>query len=168
MPNLKLTDLASLKAYFTAIAASHVSIGGFKFGSLDVVKNDNRSNITDSFLWVQPYDQVRYTAVHNDNKQKLKTARVGYFKVRDSELFADEDADFEFCESVIEDIIAKMDVDKRGSLVGSNWEMVALNMASIVTRPVEETIGSTKYIGWEMSIEFVDNTKLAYNAAKWE
>lgn len=168
MPNLKLSNLASFKAYFSAIAGLHISIGGFKWGDADVIRNDNRSGMPSSFLWAQRYDNVRYTAVHNDNKQKIKQARIAYMKVRESERFIDEDADFEFCEGVIEDILAKMDVDKRGVLnVNGQWEMIAMNIASITTGPVEKCIGSSRYIGWEMRVDVTDNTNLAYNANKW-
>lgn len=167
MPNLKLNNLASFKAYFSAIATSHVDIGGFRWGDADVIRNDNRTGMPSSFLWAQRYDNVRYAAVHNDNKQKTKQARVAYMKVRESEKFADEDADFEFCEGVIEQIIAKMDVDKRGAMVNGSWEMIVPSISSITTGPVEKTIGSTRYIGWELRADISENTNLAYNASKW-
>lgn len=167
MPNLKLTKLASFKAYFEAIALSHVDIGAFKWGSVDRVRTDNRSALPPAFLWGQYYNNVRYTASHNDNKQKIKRARVAFMKVRESDKFADEDADFEFCEAVVEQIIAKMDLDKRGKLVNGEWEMIVANIASITTGPVEKTIGSTHYIGWELSIDILENTNLAYDASKW-
>lgn len=167
MPNLKLSNLASFKAYFQNIALSHVDIGAFKWGDRDVLRNDNRSEMPEKFLWAQYYDNVRYTAVHNDNKQKIKQSRVAYMKVRESEKFADEDADFEFCEGVIEQIIAKMDLDKRGALVNGEWEMIVANISSITTGPVEKKIGSTVYIGWELRIDISENTNLAYDASKW-
>lgn len=167
MPNLKLSNLASFKAYFESIALSHVDIGGFKWGDADVVRNDNRSNITPSFLLSGPYDNVRYAAAHNDNTLKIKQAVVQYLKARDSEKFSDEQADLEFCEGVIEQIIAKIDRDKRGSLVGAEWEMIVANISSITTGPIEKTIGSTRYIGWEMKIDILENTHLAYDANKW-
>lgn len=167
MPNLKLSNLASFKAYFLAIASAHVDIGGFKWGDADVIRNDNRSGMPSSFLWTQPYENVRYTAVHNDNKQKIKQSRVAYMKVRESEKFADEDADFEFCEAVIEQIIAKIDLDKRGSLTDGEWEMLIASIPSMTTGPVQKTFGSTRYIGWELRIDILENTNLAYDANKW-
>jgi hypothetical protein len=172
MPNLKLSNLASFKAYFAAIAASHVDIAGYKFGTKDIVMNENRSLAMASFLWAMPYDNVRYTDNHSDNIVKTKQARVAFMKVRQSELFADEDADFQFCEGVIEQIIAKMLIDKTGSMQETSpgvneWVMVAFNSNGMTTGPVEKLIGSTKYIGWELRIDIIDNTNLAYNAAKW-
>lgn len=172
MPNLNLSNLASFKAYFNAIATSHVDITGYKWGNKDVVKNDNRSNITASFLWAQPFDNVRYSDNRSDNIVKTKQARVAYMKVRESEKFADEDEDFQFCEGVIEQIIAKMLVDKTGSMQETSpgvneWVMIAFNSNGMSTGPVEKIIGSTKYIGWELRIDIIDNTNLAYNAAKW-
>lgn len=168
MPNVKLTNLGSFRAYFSAIAAAHVDINGFKWGDADVIRNDNRSDMPSSFLWAQRYDNVRYAAVHNDNKLKVKQARIAYMKVRESEKFTDEDSDFEFCESVVDDIVAKIDLDKRGSLVDGEWEMIIANVASMSGGPVEKKIGSTHYIGWELRIEILDNTKFEYKAAKWQ
>lgn len=167
MPNVKLSNLASFKAYFAAIALAHKEIAGFKWGDADVIRNDTRSGMPATFLWAQRYDNVRYTAVHNDNKQKIKQARIAFMKVRESEKFTDEDADFEFCEGVVEDIITKLDVDKRGALVEGAWEMIVANISSITTGPVEKLIGSTRYIGWELRIDILDNTNLAYDADKW-
>lgn len=167
MPRLKLNNLASFKAYFESIALSHVDIGSWKWGNVDVLRNDNRSELPSRFLWGQYYDNVRYTAVHNDNKLKIKQVRVAFMKVRESEKFSDEDADFEFCEAVIEQIIAKLDIDKQGKLVDGEWEMIVANIASITTGPVEKTIGSTRYIGWELRIDISENTNLAYDASKW-
>jgi hypothetical protein len=167
MPNLKLTDLASFKAYFESIALSHVDIGGFIWGDSDVIRNNNRSNVPSSILITGPYDNVRYAAPHNDSKVKIKQATIIYMKPRTSEKFADQHADLEFCEGVIEQIIAKLDLDKRGNLVNGAWEMIVANIASITTGPVEKTIGSTRYIGWEMKIDIMENTNLAYDASKW-
>lgn len=167
MPNVKLTNLASLKAYFADIAAKHKEINDFKWGDKKVVNNDNKSDLQDGFLWAQRYDRVRYSDLGSDNVNKLKPAKIGFFKTANSEVFADEDACFDFCESVIEDIIARMLRDKRGSEVAGQWEMLVTRISSITTGPVEFAAGSTKYLGWEMTIEFMDNTNLAYNASKW-
>lgn len=166
MPNLNLTNLASFRAYFLTIATAHVDISGFKWGDADVIRTANRSDITPSFLWAQRYDNVRYSG-NADNTLKTKQARIAYMKVRESEKFVDEDADFEFCEGVIESILAKLMVDKRGALVDGEWEMIVMNIASINTGPVEKTLGSTRYIGWEMRVDVMDSSNLAYDANKW-
>lgn len=167
MPNLKLTNLSSLKAYFADIASKHNDIHDFKWGDKDVARNDNRSDLQDGFLWAERYDKVRYSDLGSDNVNKLKPARISYLKTADSELFADQDAGFDFCESVIEDIIARILRDKRGSQVDGQWQMLASRISSITTGPVEVKLGSTRYLGWEMMIEFFDNTNLVYNASKW-
>lgn len=167
MASVKLTNLASYKAYFTAIAASHVDIDGFKWGDKDVIRNDNRSDIAAKVLWATPYDRVRYSDKLSDNVHKMKVARVAYLIIPNSELFADEDAAFDFCEATIEQILAKMKVDKIGKDVAGVWEMIITDLNSWTSGPVEMTIGSTKYIGWELTITFQDPMNLVYNAAKW-
>ncbi len=167
MPTLKLTNLTKYKAYFAAIAASHVAIDGFKWGDKEVVQNDSRSDMAERILWAQPYEAARYQDPGSDNITKVKEAKVAYLKVATSELFSDMDEDFIDCEEVIEDIIAKMIKDKRGAEVDGVWEMISVNIAGITTGPVDTIIGSTKYIGWEMKIPFHDNTNFAYDEAKW-
>lgn len=166
MANLKLTNLASYKAYFANIALKHKEIDGFKWGDLDVVKNDNRSDIVSRFLWAKPYDNFRYSG--EDNIIKIKPAVVGFFIVPASHGFSDIETAYDFCESVMEDVVAKLYQDKRGSMVGGNWEMLATKISSFKGRPVQEEFGSTKYIGFELTFEFSDNTNLAFNAAKWD
>lgn len=167
MANLKLTNLTTLKAYFSQLAAEHVDIGGFKYGDDSVIKHNNRSNITPSFLWVSPYELVRYGDNFSDNVIKTKPVALSFMKVRESEKFADIDADYAFCEATMEQIVARIIKDKAGAMVGSSWELLATNISSATGRPVESTIGSTRYIGWELKIDFMDNTGIAYDAAKW-
>jgi len=167
MPNLKLTNLVSYRNYFADIAEKHKSIDGYKWGGKDVIRKDNRNDLAARFLWAMPYEQARYGDKASDNVNKTKQARVAYMIVPDSELFADEDTAFDFCEEVIEQIIAKILVDKKGADVGGVWTMIATTIESWTTGPVEKKIGSTKYIGWELELNFIDNTNLAYDASKW-
>jgi len=167
VPNIKLTNLAAYRAYFQAIATSHVDIDGYKWGDADVVRNDNRSDITSRFLWAMPYNNSRYGDKYSDNVHKTKQARVAYMIVPDSEKFSDEDTAFDFCEAVIEQIMAKLLLDKRGKDVAGTWEMILSDINSWTGGPVEKTIGSTKYIGWELQINFMDNTNLSYDDSKW-
>lgn len=169
MPNVKLTNLASYRAYFEAIAIAHKEIQGFKWGNTDVVRNDNRSDISPSFLWAMPYDIVNYDASHTDNVLKAKKARVAFMVVPDSTLFADEDTAFDYAEAVIEQIMSKIYLDKSGHLDtgGADWSLLVTRIASWSSSPVEKKLGSTKYIGWELEIEFMDNTDLEYDPTKW-
>ena len=167
MTTIKLTNLASYKAYFQAIATSHVDIDGFKWGDKDVIRNDNRSDMASKVLWATPYERANYGDKFSDNVHKRKIARVAYLTLANSELFADEDAAFDACEAVIEQIIAKIYKDKRGEEVAGDWTMIITEINSFSSGPVEMKIGSTKYIGWELQMTFGDNTNLEYNPAKW-
>ena len=167
MPNLRLTNLASYRTYFQAVATSHVDIAGFQYGDMDVVRTNNRSDMLENFLWVLPYESVRYSDAYSDNIQKIKQARIAYMKVPASEKFSDEDLAFDACEQVIEEIVAKIIRDKRGEDVAGTWTMLLTRIASFTAGPVEKKVGSTKYIGYELKIDFQDNTNLAYNPAKW-
>lgn len=168
MPNLKLTDLASFRTYFSGIATSHKDIAGFKWGDADVIRNDNRSNMPENFLWAMPYDSVRYNGPHADNILKIKRARIAFMKVRSSEKFEDEETDFQYCASVIEQIVAKMFKDLRGELVDNEWTMLVANITTLTTSPVEKKIGATLYIGCELAIDISENANLAYDATKWD
>lgn len=171
MPTLKLTNLATYRAYFQGIATSHEDIDGFKWGSKNVIINDSRSDLAARFLWASPYDNARYGDKASDNVMKYKVARVAYMITPDSEKFEDEDEGFDFCEDVIEQIMAKVLKDKAGQMVmvdeEEEWQMIATDISSWKTGPVTKKIGSTKYIGWELEITFMDNTNLAYDASKW-
>lgn len=173
MPKLRLTNLASYRSYFQDIATKHKEIDGFKWGDKDVIRNDNRSDLPSRFLWAAPYDNTKYGDKLSDNVHKIKTARVAYMIVPASELFAHEDEAFDACEAVIEQILAKIMVDKRGAHVTSGdppvtaWTMLATDINSWTSGPVQKTIASTRYIGWELQINFIDNTNLAYDASKW-
>lgn len=167
MPTLKLTNLVSYRTYFEDIATKHIAINGFKWGSAKVVANDNRSDITNTFLWALPYENVRYQDSMSDNVVKVKRARVSYMEVRNSELFEDEDEQYDACETVIEDIVARLIRDKRGADVAGVWHIIATNLGSYTISPVKETFGSTVYIGWELQLDFIDNTNLAFNTEKW-
>jgi hypothetical protein len=167
MPNLKLTNLVAYREYFKAIAQKHKDIDGFKWGNKDVISNDNRSDMPQRFLWAMPYDTVKYSDGLSDNKQKIKQARIIYMIVPDSALFSDEDFAFEFCESVIEDIIGKILLDKAGAMGATEWEMIVTDVKSMTTSPAEKIFGSTKYIGWDLTINFMDNTNLSYDSTKW-
>ena len=165
MPNLKLTTLATYRAYFETIAADHKAIDGYKWGEKDVVKNDSRSHMPARLLWAMPYERATYEDNSSDNIVKIKVARVAYMIVPDSELFTDEDAAFDACEAVIEEILAKILLDKKGVDVLGEWNMISTRVENWTTGPVEYKIGSTKYIGWEMNLIFIDNTNLAYDAS---
>jgi hypothetical protein len=167
MASLKLTNLASFKAYFADIANSHVAIDAFMWGDKDVIRNETRSLVMRSVLWAERYDNVRYADNLSDNIQKIKQARIGFFQVRDTEKFADEDAQFEFCESVIDDIIARIIKDKRGAQVDTEWQLLLANISSATGSPAQVMIGSTNFIGWQLKIDIMDNTNLAYDASKW-
>lgn len=167
MPNLKLTNLASYRAYFAAIAASHVDIDGYKWGDKDVIKNDNRSDMPARMLWATPYDSAKYGDKSSDNVVKTKVARVAYLILSASELFADEDEAFDKCEAVMEQVLAKLYKDKTGYDVSGEWNMIATNINAWTGGPVEMKIGSTEYIGWEIEIPFMDNTNLEYDPLKW-
>lgn len=167
MPSLKLTTLVSYRTYFNNIATQHVGIDGFKWGSKDVLANDNRSDMPAKFLWALPYEIARYGDNGSDNVIKYKLARVSYLEVRNSELFADEDEQYDACEEVIEEILARVYRDKRGYDDAGVWKMVATQFASWRISPVVHTFGSTVYVGWELQLEFMDNTNLAFNTEKW-
>lgn len=167
MTTLKLTSLSSLKTYFGQLASEHVDIGGFRYGDDKVIKNDNRSSLPNSFLWVAPYELSRYGDNFSDNVMKTKPVALSFMKVRESEKFSTEQEDYEFCESVMEQVMARIIRDKRGEMVGSDWTMLVTSISSAVGRPVEAIIGSTRYLGWELKLDFMDNTNLAYDAAKW-
>jgi hypothetical protein len=167
MPNLKLTNLASYRAYFADVAVKHKQIDAYKWGDESVINNDVRSDFPKRILWAQPYENYRYDGNQSDNINKNKTARVGYFVIPVSKSFADIEAAYIVCESVIEDIISKILMDKRGADVNGVWTLLATNINSFKVTLVEYTFGSTWCIGCELELEFSDNTNLVYDPNKW-
>ncbi len=165
--SLKLTNLLSYKTYFADIAAQHIDIAGFKYGDKKVVQNDNRSDITVNFLWVLPYDRASYNDSFSDNTTKSKVARVLYMEARDSKKFEDEDEQLQRCEDRMEEIIARILRDKRGLEVDGEWQMIATSINSMTIVPVEDKIGSTTYLGYQLDMTFMDNANLAFEATKW-
>lgn len=170
MPSLQLTNLASFRAYFEAIATGpnhHVDLKGFKWGDEDVVKNDNRSDLAHPFLWTGPYEQSRYSDRSSDNVVKFKRVKLNVFTSAASESYADQNTAVELCESIMDDIVAKIIKDKAGRDNAGVWEMIVAHIDAANGRPVVIQLGSTKYHGWELTIEIGDNKNLQYNAAKW-
>src|SRR5688572_3033788 len=137
MANLRLTNLAAYRAYFADIATKHKEVDGYKWGDKDVVKNDNLSDIPARILLATPYDNARYGDRMSDNIHKIKKARVAYLKTATTEAFSDIDTVFDECEAVIEQIIAKIYKDKRGEDVAGVWTMIATDINSWKTGPVE-------------------------------
>lgn len=167
MTQLLLTNLSTFKAYFQNIATQHVDIGGFKWGDKDVLKNDNRSNMPNSILWVVPYDNVKYQGENVDNMMKVKMAHISYFMPAVGTLYSVEESDFDFCELLIEQILARIHRDKKGYQDGADWKLLATVLGSYTSGPVETTIGSTPYRGWELKIELMENTRMVFDANKW-
>lgn len=167
MANIRLTNLSSYRAYFQAIATSHVDIDGFKFGDKDVVRNDNRSDMPAKVLWAHPYERTRYGDRFSDNVHKYKVARIAYLVVPASEKFDDEHAAYDTCELVIEQIMSRLIQDKRGKDVAGDWQMIVTDINTWSTTPVEMKIGSTRYVGCSLEVTFQDPTNLSYNALKW-
>ncbi len=164
--NLLLTNLMAYKNYFKDIAEKHVDVDGFKWGNKKVLLNDNKSNMPKSIIWALPYEAAKYSG--NTNTHKKKIARVSYLEVRDSKLFTDEDEQYVRCEEHIEEVIARILRDKSGSMVGGEWTMIATSIASWETKPIENfKLGSTDYLGYELVMEFLDNTNLAFKKEKW-
>jgi len=168
MPNLRLTNLLSYKQYFADIANQHVDILQYKWGSDVVAKNDVRSAAAKNMLWAVPYDQADYDDNFSDNINKRKTAKVSYLEVRNSEKFADIDEQFEHCEMIIEEIIARILRDKSGYQQGAEWWMIATEVKGFKTTPVEVTLGSTPWIGYELQMPINDNTNIAFNPQRWK
>jgi hypothetical protein len=168
MPTLKLTDLASCKAYFTTIATLHKEVDSFKWGEKDLVKKSNRSDIGEKILWAKPYDGADYQNDASDNIIKNKVLELRYMVPISANAAQDlKEAAATATEAVIEQILAKMLVDKRGVFTEGVLEMIVFRIAGMKTENFEMTIGSTNYIGCELKLTFQDNTKLAYDASKW-
>jgi hypothetical protein len=166
MATLKLTTLASVKAYWADIAAKHKQIAGYKWGDKDVVLNAGRTGLAKTFLWAQPFENFRYSG-GSDSIIKHKPITIGVFTVPASKLFADEEAAYDFTEAIIEDIVSKLIMDKKGMMGTSDWEMIATNIATWKGAPVEHVISATRYIGCEFSMEYMDNTNFGYDPTKW-
>jgi hypothetical protein len=164
---IRLTNMASYKAYFKDIATKHVDIAGYQWGDETVIKTNNRSNITGNFLWARPYEKAQYGDKGSDNVHKRKVALVSYFEARNKTLFSSVEAQVDHCEAIIEEIVARIILDKQGKDVAGVWQMIVTDINSFSTRPVEYEASSTPYIGCELELTFSDNANLEYNKEKW-
>ena len=164
---LKLTDLLSYKTYAQALATSHKQINGFKWGDADIVRNDVRSDMDTNFLWAAPYEEVTYDATDGDHVLKVKESVMVYLEPRNSELFADIDAQYQACETRAEEILARIERDRRGVQQGNDWVEIITRITSPRLRPVEHLIGSTVYVGFEILLQFMDNSGMIYDPNLW-
>ena len=169
MPNLYITSLASYRAYAQGLATAHKEIDDFIWGGDDVAQTKNRSSVANRFLWALPYEDVSYSDTGpSDNITKRKRVRMSYLQARNSELFGDEDTQYDACEAVAEQIIARILRDKRGTEIAGTWTLLATRIESFQLRPVEVMLGSTKYIGFEINFDVMDNANVAYDGSKWD
>lgn len=169
MLSIYLTNLAAYRNYFQNIATKHKEIDGFKWGDEDVLANDNRSDMPASFLWTQPYEKFPFSDPDSDNITKRKKARVAFMKAIESNAaFSTIDAAYDAAEAIVEQIMAKILVDKRGAQVGADYVMLATRIASWSAGPVHYTFGSTPYVGYELEMDFHDPANMQYDATKWD
>jgi len=158
---LSLTTISTLKAYFNALAISHVDIDELTFGNDEVIKTTNRSVQQPRPLWVQPYESFSLEDNLDDNILIRKEITLTYLKVPASELFADVQTAKEECEIVMKQVIAKLLKDKR--------DIVFVTQVSNWKGKVDDyKIGATHYVGCELTMEIRDNSGLTYDAAKWQ
>lgn len=167
MQQLRIVNLATYKAYAQELATGHKHIAGFKWGDKEVIQTGARSDAAGSFLWAMPYEESRLNG-DVDRAMKTREIRLGYLQPRNSSKFADEDAQYEFCEAVIEQLIARLLRDKRGyNNAQGQWVTLSLSVQSIRTAPIEHTLGATKFIGYEVRLDIMDNVNLAYDQTQW-
>lgn len=157
---LTLTTISTLKAYFLALATSHVDIDELKFGDEDLIQTANRSDIQPRPLWVQEYEDFTFEDNLVDNILIRKEIKLQYMKVAASEKFSDLQQAKEECEIVIKQVVAKMLVDKAAVKFVtqiSNWS----------GKVGYWDIGSTKYCGCQLTMQIKDNAGLVYDSNKW-
>lgn len=168
MPQLRIVDLSTYKAYSQELAIGHRDIAGFKWGDKEVIQTGARSDAAGSFLWAIPYEDSSVSG-DVDHAMKQREVRLAYLQPRASERFADEDAQYEFCEAVIEQLIARLLRDKRGyNNAQGEWVTLSLSVQSIRTAPIEHTLGATRFLGYELRLQVMDNANLVYDATKWD
>ena len=91
MPQLRIVDLSTYKAYSQELAIGHRDIAGFKWGDKEVIQTGARSDAAGSFLWAIPYEDSSVSG-DVDHAMKQREVRLAYLQPRASERFADEDA----------------------------------------------------------------------------
>ena len=159
--SLQLNTYLGYRAYFENIAQQHVEIQGFRYGDDKVIKTFNRSGLAKVFLHCLPYESARYTGPNIDQQYRRKRARFAILKTRVSDKFEDENADFIFCESIALDIAARMIYRDKPNL------NVILDINSLEHKPVEDTLGATKYYGIQTEVDVMDNPRMFLDVTKW-
>jgi hypothetical protein len=157
-----LTDFQSYQDYFAAIAAGHVDISGYLFGDEGVPNNDLKAwPRNQKKLWLEPYAPTQVIGPNVDNmiKQKAGVLMVGG-PVADNK-FSTSQQLFKACEIIVEQIIAKMDLDLRaGTLLTS--------FASLKYGQAEHAFSATRLVGCRLDFTFQDPSGFVYDENKWQ
>jgi len=157
---LNLYDYTTLKQYFATLATSHVDIVGFKFGDIDVIINDLKSDFPLPLLWLQPPGASSVLDPLSDNHTgNLKTAFYIFDRATE-ETFALRQAKYVTLEGIAKDILSKMLQDWTAGIINTRF-------ADVVFGPVEDIKGATCLMGCRVDISFQVPMRLIYNELKW-
>jgi hypothetical protein len=156
----ELTDFNSYQGYFRLISEQHKGVDGFLFGDDDVAINEGRV-WKGKKLWLEPWQPVKISDPLSDNYLKDKKGSlwiggpVAGLKFQQRLDFYGE------CESIVEDIISRMLMDR-------TEELLITRLTSYTYGMGEFMFSSTKMLGCRFDFTFQDPSGFSYDESKWD
>lgn len=158
---LNLTDPASIKTYFSALATSHVDIDSFKYGNEKIIQAGVRTEIKGTVLWCDHPEPVTIRNQQADNY-------LGQYKAtfvimsKQPKLESDRDTHLAAMEAIARQIIAKMIVDYSNSELAIDINQYNFGIMA------DHMEGANAFAGIRVDYHWQAPVDITYNEAKWQ
>lgn len=161
MIDFNLTDYLAYKAYWQKIAKENKLIGetNYLHGEVEVGQTE-AGEWKGKKLWAWPSDRAR----GNDPGDNLLLMREGTIWIggsSSSDKFADEDTYYASCETIMKQVLSKINKDVADQLLATQFNSHILERADMM-------LGSTKFIGCRLTFTFMDTDGFEYNEDDWD
>jgi len=158
---LNLSDYASYKQYFAKLAREHKELGedNYLFGD-EAVGQSESADWVGKKLWAWPADQGKLQDQRSDSLLFVKEGSLWIGGNPSSGAYNDVDAYYASCERVGKQILSRMVRDKGDGLISCDF-------SSGSVRRSDMHLGSTLFVGCEVSFSFYDPTGFEYDLNQW-
>lgn len=155
-----LSDAASYKAYFLAIATSNKLLGAnqYLYGDIEIGQTD-AADWHGKKLWAWPAQRAR-GAGQNDNYFLTRDGTIWIGGPCVSEKFSDEDDFYFACEAIMKQILSKLIKDFTDAGMSTNFRGYTLQRSDM-------QISATKFIGCELLFSFDDPDDFEFDENDW-
>lgn len=162
---MNFSDEQAFKAYFEALATSHMDIDQFIFGTVDEASKQVK-NITGTILWLDHYRPIRAAGQKDTHAGKL-TAEFTVMQPGSERTLTTEalDALLKACEDIVQQVFAKILYDHDQTIgPGAHPDYPSLQFG----RMEGSLLAGTEFEGTAAQIDFFIPLKLDYNPDKWQ